>query len=71
MNAPVQRLCYVSVPLEPRSVVELLRRVAVTHFYVLLLALGIGVVAGLRSMTAPAVVAWEIAKVQAENPGFC
>jgi uncharacterized membrane protein len=30
----------------------------VTHFYVLLLALGIGVVAGLRSMTAPAVVAW-------------
>ncbi len=29
-----------------------------THFYVLLLALGIGVVAGLRSMTAPAVVAW-------------
>src|ERR1700751_5607181 len=44
--------------LEPRSVVEPLRRVAVTHFYVLLLALGIGVVAGLRSMTAPAVVAW-------------
>jgi uncharacterized membrane protein len=30
----------------------------VTHFYVLLLALGIGVVAGLRSFTAPAVVAW-------------
>jgi uncharacterized membrane protein len=30
----------------------------VTHFYVLLLALGIGVIAGLRSMTAPAVVAW-------------
>lgn len=29
-----------------------------THFYVLLLALGIGVIAGLRSMTAPAVVAW-------------
>ncbi|MFZ3292975.1 MAG: DUF4126 domain-containing protein, partial [Mycobacterium sp.] len=29
-----------------------------THFYVLLLALGIGVVAGLRSFTAPAVVAW-------------
>ncbi len=29
-----------------------------TQFYVLLLALGIGVVAGLRSMTAPAVVAW-------------
>lgn len=29
-----------------------------THFYVLLLALGIGVVAGLRSLTAPAVVAW-------------
>ena len=29
-----------------------------THFYVLLLALGIGVVAVLRSMTAPAVVAW-------------
>src|ERR1700733_2248350 len=51
-------LCCVSVPLEPRSVVEPLRRVAVTHFYVLLLALGIGVVAGLRSMTAPAVVAW-------------
>jgi uncharacterized membrane protein len=30
----------------------------VTHFYVLLLALGIGVVAGLRSLTPPAVVAW-------------
>jgi uncharacterized membrane protein len=30
----------------------------VTHFYVLLLALGIGFVAGLRSLTAPAVVAW-------------
>jgi uncharacterized membrane protein len=30
----------------------------VTHFYVLLLALLIGVVAGLRSLTAPAVVAW-------------
>jgi uncharacterized membrane protein len=30
----------------------------VTHVYVLLLALGIGVVAGLRSFTAPAVVAW-------------
>ena len=29
-----------------------------THFYVLLLALGIGVVAGLRSLTPPAVVAW-------------
>jgi uncharacterized membrane protein len=29
-----------------------------THFYVLLLALGIGVVAGLRSLTAPAVLAW-------------
>ena len=29
-----------------------------THFYVLLVALGIGFVAGLRSMTAPAVVAW-------------
>lgn len=29
-----------------------------THIYVLLLALGIGVVAGLRSLTAPAVVAW-------------
>jgi len=29
----------------------------VTHFYVLLLALGIGVIAGLRSFTAPAVVA--------------
>ena len=29
-----------------------------THFYVLLLALGIGVIAGLRSLTAPAVVAW-------------
>ena len=29
-----------------------------THFYVLLLALGIGVVAGLRTFTAPAVVAW-------------
>ena len=32
-----------------------------THFYVLLLALGIGVIAGLRSMTAPAVVAWAAA----------
>jgi uncharacterized membrane protein len=30
----------------------------VTHFAVLLLALLIGVVAGLRSLTAPAVVAW-------------
>jgi uncharacterized membrane protein len=30
----------------------------VTHLYVLLLALLIGVVAGLRSLTAPAVVAW-------------
>jgi uncharacterized membrane protein len=30
----------------------------VTHFYVLLLALGIGFIAGLRSFTAPAVVAW-------------
>jgi uncharacterized membrane protein len=30
----------------------------VTHFYVLLLALGIGFIAGLRSLTAPAVVAW-------------
>jgi uncharacterized membrane protein len=30
----------------------------VTHVYVLLLALLIGVVAGLRSFTAPAVVAW-------------
>jgi uncharacterized membrane protein len=29
-----------------------------THFYVLLLALGIGVIAGLRSFTAPTVVAW-------------
>lgn len=29
-----------------------------THVYVLLLALGIGAVAGLRSMTAPAVLAW-------------
>jgi uncharacterized membrane protein len=29
-----------------------------THFYVLLLALGIGVIAGLRSFTAPAIVAW-------------
>lgn len=29
-----------------------------THFYVLLLALGIGVIAGLRSFTAPAVVSW-------------
>ena len=29
-----------------------------THFYVLLLALGIGVIAGLRPFTAPAVVAW-------------
>lgn len=33
-------------------------RVAVTHLYVLLLALLIGVVAGLRSFTAPAAVAW-------------
>jgi uncharacterized membrane protein len=32
-----------------------------THFYVLLLALGIGVIAGLRSFTAPAVVAWAAA----------
>ena len=32
-----------------------------THFYVLLLALLIGVVAGLRSLTAPAVVAWAAA----------
>jgi uncharacterized membrane protein len=30
----------------------------VTHFLVLLLALLIGIVAGLRSLTAPAVVAW-------------
>jgi uncharacterized membrane protein len=30
----------------------------VTHVYVLVLALLIGVVAGLRSLTAPAVVAW-------------
>jgi uncharacterized membrane protein len=30
----------------------------VTHLYVLLLALLIGVVAGLRSLTAPAVVSW-------------
>jgi uncharacterized membrane protein len=30
----------------------------VTHALILLLALGIGVVAGLRSLTAPAVVAW-------------
>lgn len=29
-----------------------------THFYVLLLALGIGVVAGLRTFTAPAVISW-------------
>ncbi len=29
-----------------------------THFYVLLLALGIGVIAGLRTFTAPAVVSW-------------
>ena len=29
-----------------------------THPYVLLIALGIGFVAGLRSLTAPAVVAW-------------
>lgn len=29
-----------------------------THFYVLLIALGIGFIAGLRSFTAPAVVAW-------------
>jgi uncharacterized membrane protein len=33
----------------------------VTHLYVLLLALLIGVVAGLRSLTAPAVVAWAAA----------
>jgi len=32
-----------------------------THFYVLLLALGIGVIAGLRSMTAPAVISWAAA----------
>jgi uncharacterized membrane protein len=32
-----------------------------THFYALLLALGIGVVAGLRSFTAPAVVSWAAA----------
>jgi uncharacterized membrane protein len=32
-----------------------------THFYVLLLALGIGVIAGLRSFTAPAVVSWAAA----------
>ncbi|MGH3540904.1 MAG: DUF4126 family protein [Mycobacterium sp.] len=32
-----------------------------THFYVLLLALLIGVVAGLRSLTAPAVVSWAAA----------
>ncbi|MBO0884901.1 MAG: DUF4126 family protein, partial [Mycobacterium sp.] len=32
-----------------------------THFLVLLLALLIGVVAGLRSLTAPAVVAWAAA----------
>ncbi|WP_343708422.1 DUF4126 family protein [Mycobacterium sp.] len=29
-----------------------------THFYVLLVALGIGVIAGLRTFTAPAVVSW-------------
>jgi uncharacterized membrane protein len=29
-----------------------------THFYVLLLALGIGVIAGLRTFTAPAVISW-------------
>lgn len=29
-----------------------------THFYVLLLALGFGVIAGLRTFTAPAVVSW-------------
>ena len=29
-----------------------------THFYVLLLALGIGVIAGLRTFTAPAVLSW-------------
>ena len=34
------------------------RRVTVTHALVLLMALLIGVVAGLRSLTAPAVVAW-------------
>src|ERR1700758_3885725 len=34
------------------------RRVFVTHALILLLALLIGVVAGLRSLTAPAVVAW-------------
>jgi uncharacterized membrane protein len=32
-----------------------------THFYVLLLASGIGFVAGLRSFTAPAVVSWAAA----------
>ena len=32
-----------------------------THFYVLLLALGIGVIAGLRAFTAPAVVSWAAA----------
>ena len=32
-----------------------------SHFYVLLLALGIGVIAGLRSMTAPAVISWAAA----------
>ena len=32
--------------------------VRITHFLVLLLALLIGVVAGLRALTAPAVVAW-------------
>ena len=32
-----------------------------THFYVLLLALGIGVIAGLRSFTPPAAVAWAAA----------
>ena len=37
------------------------RRVFVTHTLILLLALLIGVVAGLRSLTAPAVVAWAAA----------
>src|ERR1700730_14637727 len=38
--------------------VRSLRRFSVTHALVLLMALLIGVVAGLRSMTAPTVVAW-------------
>jgi uncharacterized membrane protein len=38
--------------------ISLPRRYGVTHFYVLLLALGIGFIAGLRSFTAPAVVSW-------------